>query len=166
MAAIGSDQRLHRLFFVSILLKGLDGVFETVGGALLLFLGPEAINRVLLLVLAHEFAEDPHDWLAGLIQHGMGKLSAGAERFAGIYLLGHGLVKVLLVTGLLRGFLWAYPTAITVLGAFIVYQVGRILHRHSMALLVFTVVDLCIVFVIWREYRNVRRRGLGGSGQA
>ncbi len=152
-----SQQRLHRLFKISIILKGLDGVFEIMGGVLFLVIRPETLNRVVYFFTAHELSEDPHDWIAGIVRHGTAALSPGTQRFASIYLLGHGIIKVLLVAGLWRGKLWAYPTALTVLGAFIIYQVYRLSHTHSVALFAFTVFDLIVVFFIWREYRAQRR---------
>jgi uncharacterized membrane protein len=47
------------------------------------------------------------------------------------YLLSHGLVKVLLVAGLLREKLWAYPASLIVLSAFIAYQTYRYSSTHS-----------------------------------
>ena len=42
--------------------------------------------------------------------------------FAAIYLLSHGVIKVVLVASLFRELLWAYPAAIVVFTLFIVYQ--------------------------------------------
>jgi hypothetical protein len=41
---------LHRFFELGILIKGVDGGLELVGGLLLVFLSPVAINRVLLFL--------------------------------------------------------------------------------------------------------------------
>ena len=158
MATNSSEQYLHRLFRISIVLKGLDGVLEIAGGAFFLFIPRDAINRILLFLTTHELAEDPHDWLAGLLRHAMATLSVSTKHFASIYLLGHGLIKVLLVIGLWRGDLRAYPAALTVLGAFVIYQVARLSHTRSVALLAIIILDLAIVLMIWREYRAEHKR--------
>jgi uncharacterized membrane protein len=155
-------KRLHRFFEISILLKGLDGLLETLGGALFLFIRPETLNRFLFLLTAHELSEDPQDWIAGLARHAAEALSPDTTRFASLYLLGHGIVKIFLVAGLWREQLWAYPTAIGVLGAFIGYQAYRFSHTHSLPLLIFTAFDGVVVFLIWREYRarrDLKQRG-------
>jgi uncharacterized membrane protein len=55
---------LDQTFEVGIILKGLDGVLEVIGGLLLLVVSPAAINRVVTSLTQHELSEDPHDFLA------------------------------------------------------------------------------------------------------
>ena len=58
-----------------------------------------------------------------------------------------------LVAGLLRGKLWVYPAALWFLAAFAGYQSYRFALDHSLALLALTIVDLVVMWLIWREYR-------------
>jgi uncharacterized membrane protein len=155
------QQNLHRLFEAGVIIKGVDGILETLGGVLFLFVSPEMLNRLVIFLTAHELSEDPHDVVAGWLRHAVEKLSPDTKLFASLYLLFHGLIKVFLVAGLLRGKLWAYPTALGFLGAFIVYQVYRFTHTHSPALLGLTVFDILIVFLVWQEYRS-RKHALEG----
>jgi len=74
--------------------------------------------------------------------------------FAAAYLIVHGLIKLFLVASLLLGRLWAYPLSLWFLAAFIVYQCYRYLHTHSISLVLLTVFDLAVVFLIWREYHS------------
>jgi uncharacterized membrane protein len=154
-----AKKTLHRLFEVGIIIKGVDGVLEIIGGVLFLFVSPRALNSVVILLTAHELSEDRHDWIATWLRHAVENLSSDTKLFAGVYLLVHGLIKVFLVGGLLREKLWAYPTALGMLGAFILYQLYRLTHTHSLALLAFTVFDIVIVFLVWREYQTRRRLG-------
>jgi uncharacterized membrane protein len=55
---------LDQTFEVGILLKGLDGVLEVIGGLLLLVVSPATIDRVVTSLTQHELSEDPHDLLA------------------------------------------------------------------------------------------------------
>ncbi len=50
---------LDRTFEVGIILKGLDGALEVLGGLLLLLVSPAAINRVTTTLTQHELSEDP-----------------------------------------------------------------------------------------------------------
>ena len=152
-------QKLHRLFEIGIIIKGVDGVLEILGGVLFLFVSPRTLNSIVIFLTAHELSEDPHDLVARWLRHAVENLSSDTKLFASVYLLIHGLIKVFLVAGLLRGKLWAYPTALGVLGTFILYQLYRFTHTHSLALLAFTVFDIVIVFLVWREYRVQRRPG-------
>ena len=59
-----SRDLLDRTFEIGILLKGLDGVLELIGGALLLAVSPTTINRIIGALTQHELSEDPHDVIA------------------------------------------------------------------------------------------------------
>jgi uncharacterized membrane protein len=61
-------------------------------------------------------------------------------------------VKLGVVAGVLRGRRWAYPLAISVLGAFMAYQVYRLSYHFSLGLLLLTIFDAAIVGLTWREY--------------
>jgi len=67
------------------------------------------------------------------------------------------LVKLFLVVFLLRGKLWAYLAALWFLGAFVPYQVYRIVLTHSVGLIALTVFDLVVMVLIWHEY-HVRKQ--------
>src|SRR5215471_3281286 len=113
------SSNLDRAFRISVTLKGLDGVLEIIGGIVLLAITPHTINQIAQSLTQHELARDPHDWIANHILHTAGQLSNGGRFFAGIYLLAHGIAKVVLVVALLRDQLWAFPATIALLGAFI-----------------------------------------------
>lgn len=156
MAAHSSNNVVHTLFDIGILAKGVDGVLEIAGGILLLFLTPDRIGSILRLLTQHELGEDPHDPVAILLQHTAQHLSAGTELFAAFFLLWHGLVKVGLVTALLRRQWWAYPLAIAAFGLFLAYQLYRYLHTHSVWLLALSLLDGFVIVITWLEYRRVR----------
>ncbi|TAN06568.1 MAG: DUF2127 domain-containing protein [Rhodanobacteraceae bacterium] len=148
----------HRAYEVGILLKGLDGVVEIIGGmALFLTTRPE-IRRAVALLTRAELAEDPRDFVANLLTHMARNLSVGTRHFAAAYLLAHGLVKVGLVAGLLRGLRRSYPVALLLLAAFIGYQIHRLFLAPSAPLYVLTAVDIAIVLLIWREWWYVKSR--------
>jgi uncharacterized membrane protein len=143
---------LDRTFEIGIILKGLDGVAETIGGLLLLAVSPASINHIVARITRHELSEDPNDWIAShLLRHAHG-LTGTAVTFAAIYLLAHGIVKVVLVAALLRNKIWAYPWMIAVLLAFIAYQVYRIALQPTAWLIVLTVFDLFVTWLTWREW--------------
>jgi uncharacterized membrane protein len=55
---------LDDTFEVGIILTGLDGLAELVGGVLLLLVSPDTINRVVTRVTQHELSQDPNDYIA------------------------------------------------------------------------------------------------------
>ena len=146
-----SAQRLHRAFLLVVILKGLNGVLEIVLGALL------AVSNVVLPFIlnlaANELIEDPNDFLATHIT-AISYPSPSTLLFAALYLLAHGVVKIVLAFGLWFNKIWAYPAAIAIIGLLIVYQFIRILEKGSIILAVFTIIDCIFVWLIYREYRQ------------
>jgi len=154
------ERTLHRLFDLGVLIKGIDGALELAGGVLLLLVKPLTLNAMIVFLTAHEISEDPADLVANLLRNSVRHLSLNTTLFAGVYLLAHGLAKLLLVVGLLRGRRWAYPAALWFLAAFVLYQCYRILLTQSLPLTALTAFDIVVMSLIWREYRFRKRARL------
>jgi len=148
---------LDRLFVIGIIGKGLNGLTELVGGLLLLFVTPDRIHQLALVLTRGELSEDPHDFVARHLLHTANGLTGSAVVFGAVYLLVHGAVKIVLVVALLLNKLWAYPCMIIVLLIFIGYQLYRLALQPSAALIALTAFDALIVMLTWLEYRRQRR---------
>ncbi len=144
------------LFRVGVWLKGFDAALEIVGGIGLWAVRPAWIARMIGLLTQDEIGEDPHDFIANLLRHAASHFSLASEHFMAIYLLGHGMVKILVVLALLRNKLWAYPVAIIVFGGFVVYQIYRFALTGSVGLIALSMIDLIVIWFIWLEYRAVK----------
>lgn len=149
---------LDRTFAVGIFAKGLNGIVEIIGGLLLLVATPEALGRLLTGLTREELAEDPTDWLATRLLHlsTSDTLTAGGLRFASVYLLAHGVVKVVLVVAVLRGKLWAYPWMIGFLILFIAYQLYRIAVDPTSGMIALTMFDAVLTWLAIREWQRHR----------
>src|SRR5690242_15438115 len=109
------------------------------------------------MLTAHELSEDPHDLIARSLLHTTAHLNTAITIFGAIYLLSHGIAKIVLVALVLRDKLWAYPWLIVLLLAFIGYQLYRITLVHfSIGLTLLTIFDAFLVWLTWREYRAKR----------
>ena len=153
-----AQKSITRFFRISIVLKGLHALFEILGGTLLYVIHPDTIQKFVSRLTQNELLEDRRDLIASTLQRAAEHLSIGAKTFAAFYLLSHGVIKLLLVIELLRNRLWAYPASLAMFGVFIVYQLYRYSHTHSIVLIILTVFDLLVMWLIWREYRIVRRQ--------
>ncbi len=147
-----TERQIHRLFKIGVLLKAIDGAIEAIAGTALFFTSTASLRKLVDWLTAGELREDPHDFTANHLVVFFHHLSLNTKYFAAIYLLVYGLTKVGLVAGLWRGKLWAYPTALIILGLFFCYQIYRLCHNHSLGLAFFSVIDLFILAVIWRDY--------------
>lgn len=145
------------MFRIVIILKGLDGVLELIGAVLLLLVKPTQIAGLVQLLTQHELSQDPHDFLATHLVTAAGHLTGAATLFGALYLLIHGLVKVVLVWAVLKHQLWAYPWMIAFLLVFIVYQAYRLVIGFTPGLFLLTLFDILVTVLTVREYRRLRR---------
>jgi uncharacterized membrane protein len=158
---------LDKTFKIGLVLKGLDGLLEVAAGILLLLLSPSSIEHIVRSLTAEELSEDPHDLIANYLLHTTSHLSSGVTLFGAVYLLSHGIAKIVLVALVLRDKLWAYPWLIALLLAFIGYQIYRIAWVHfSAGLTALTIFDAALVWLTWREYRSKQAHRHGGAGSA
>jgi uncharacterized membrane protein len=149
---------VDRLFVLGIFGKGIDGLGEVVGGMLLLVLGPVRTRTLIRVLTQDELSEDPHDVLANWLARFADGLNVDALTFGAVYLLAHGVVKLILVIALLGDRLWAYPWMIAVLLAFIAYQVYRLVTSPTAGMLALTIFDLVVTVLTGVEYRRHRSR--------
>ncbi len=106
------EHRIHQLFEVSVWLKGAHALIECVGGVLLYLVTTETIASWVNMFTQEELVEDPNDFIATHLSRMAAEFSVASKEFYAIYLLSHGLIKLLLVVGLLRGKLWSYPASL------------------------------------------------------
>ncbi len=148
------EKNVHKVFVLSLILKGFNSVLEILGGLMLLFTG--SLTELFFLLIHKELIEDPTDFVATYIQHSLPYFSTHGQLYAAFYLLSHGIIKMILVVSLLRDKLWAYPATIVTLFLFIAYQLYRLIHGYSLILVALTIFDVILVFLTYHEYKIVR----------
>ena len=144
-----NEHRIHQIFEASVLLKGAHAVLECVGGIALALVGTSTIANLANTLTREELLEDPKDFVAMHLLAMAQNFSVGEKHFYAFYLLSHGVVKLLLVIGLLRGKLWSYPASLIVLGLFIIYQLYRFSFTHGAGLIFLTLFDMLVMALIW-----------------
>jgi uncharacterized membrane protein len=147
-----------KAFRVSLYGKGVDGLLECIGGVLLLLISPETINRWVSRLTEGELSTDPHDFIANHLLNSAHHLTGASLTFGALYLLSHGIIKIVLVIEVLRNHLWAYVGLIGVTAVFVVYQLYRLTDKLSFGLIFLTVFDLIIIYLTQKEYRSVKAR--------
>lgn len=153
----GPQSRTERLFRVAIAIKGLDGGLQLLAGIVLVVVPATAITRLVDMVVTRELVGDPMGKLAVHLHAVAAHFAGGTRSFAIAYLLLHGIIKIALVVALWRKLMPAYPIAVAALGAFVVYEVLRAARTHSIALPIFAALDVVIIFLVVREYLQLRR---------
>lgn len=145
------------LFRIAMAVKGIDGAIELIGGVLLLLVSQTEVQKVITVVVTHDLLGPPDGSLSRHFVAGTAEFASGDRTFAVLYLLLHGAIKVALVLALLRHWLPAYPVAVVVLGAFVVYEIYRATQTGSVLLPLLAVLDILVIALVIREYLALRR---------
>ena len=148
---------LEKSFKITIVVKGLDGVLQVLGGILLYRLKPDTLHHIVAVLTQRDLSEDPQDRIAFALHllYAAQRVS-DAKTFGAIYLCTHGFLKIILTVSLLRGVLWAYPAMIGYVLLFMVYQLYRYYLSHAFGWFLLTGFDACIVWLTWHAYRKSR----------
>ena len=154
------QRHIHRLFEVSVTLKGLHALLELATGAAVLALSPVAVSNFFLDLAQRGQAQGAPGFvgeallaLARAVQH-------GGQHFAGFYLLAVGVINMGLVVGLLTSRLWSFPAALVALALLMAYQLYRYTHTHAIALILLTAFDAVVWWLVLHEYRLQRAGAL------
>jgi len=150
-----SKDVVHISFEIGILLKGIFGLSEIIGGVSLLFLNANRLNRLTQFLTQHELSEDPKDMVANFLITLSSSVSIDTQHFAVFYLMSHGIIKCLLIFLLLRKKLWAYPLTIVSLFLFIAYQIYRYTLTQSVFLIFLTIFDVAMIALTYLEYQRI-----------
>jgi uncharacterized membrane protein len=126
-----NEPRIHRIFEVSVLLKGAHAVIECIGGLALALASTTSIAGWVNRLTQDELIEDPNDFIATHLLSMAQEFSVNTKNFYAFYLLSHGIVKLAVVVGLLRNKLWSYPASLVVLALFVIYQIYRFYYTQS-----------------------------------
>jgi uncharacterized membrane protein len=151
------EKRIHQIFVVSVLAKGAHALLEIIGGVALYLVSTDTIVRKINDWSYEALLEERHDWIANHLLKFSQNFSVQEHQFYAFYLLSHGLIKAVLVIGLLREKLWAYPASIAVFTMFIAYQLYRYTFTHDIGLILLSIFDAFVIYLAIHEYRLLRR---------
>lgn len=159
MSTFRPTSLFDKVFEGGILLKGLSGLLEFLGGLLVLFVSPASIHNFLTFVTQRELLEDPHDIFSNLLLHSTQHLGDGSRTFIIVYLWIHAAIKLIAVIGILRNQLWAYPFSLIMLGLLMLYQFYVIIFvQPTIGMILLTIFDVIILGFIWLEYGKFKKR--------
>lgn len=149
---------VHKAYLATILIKGLFGLLEFTGGAVIAIFGPQRLYGVVLRVIDPELYEGGHIRTAELVLKGAAALAQSPGHFVIFYLFVHGILKMTITAVLLRGHgRWVFPVASVILLGFIAFFSLELSHRWSnwvLGLALFDTVTLALVINEWRTWTN------------
>ncbi|HLK56281.1 MAG TPA: DUF2127 domain-containing protein [Chthonomonadaceae bacterium] len=138
------------IFRISIIVKGVDAVFEVVGG--LLLTQPVKIARYLAVLAQHELYRH-HQVLSGRLDHLAETISVHASLPEAAYLCVHGLAKVILIVAIFLNKRWGYVGLIGVLSLFTLVELTRSIMAREIVTGLLGLFDLVVVILIAKEYQ-------------
>ena len=159
MARLLKHKIWHELFEAGVVFKALNALWEFLGGIFLLTRLHNWLGIIFIYISNSELLGDHDDILFRALTTELHHLDVGPTRiFVGIYLLFHGTMNAFLAYNLFRNRLWAYPTMITFVSLFMVYQMYRLFHTHSLILLAITIFDIFFIVLTWHEWQYQKNK--------
>lgn len=151
-------------YTIGVVLKGIDGLVELVTGVLLI-MSPGMVHLVLSATIAEarESNAAVRVFIADHLAHLNAQLTSTAIALLVVFLLVHGVVKLVLVYCLLRRLHRVYPYALAILVLFLAFQVYAFVRVPSVSLAIFTVIDVVIIVLVWLEWRKLRGRAVAAG---
>ena len=154
------EKYLHEAFEVSALVKLLSGFWELTAGSLIWSRAWPHIAGFFIELSNGTPLYLRNDIVMRSVIHFFGDMSVSTRNFIIAYLIIYGVLKIGMSIGLLRGDKWSYPTGTTIIGIFVVYQIYRVVHTHSLFLSLMISIDVVTIFLIvheyWHKYRQRR----------
>lgn len=147
------EKTWHWIFEGALLIRGINGVLETIFGAFIIYTNKDVLNRLFVKLTQSEYREDPTDRVLTFLTNYLQHLSTNTKVFVAIYVLAHGLLNIFLSVQLYREKIWAYQTTLIILVGFLLYQIYRTSVHHSIVLTVLTILDCLFIILLWHEYQ-------------
>lgn len=140
---------LNFLFRLGLIVKAVDSLFEVAGGIILVT--PMRLARYILVLSQHE-AFRHHEALAGRLDRLATGVTMHPSMAEAVYLIVHGLTKVILILAIARGLRWGYVGFMAILSLFAAIELVRACTAREVVTGALGLFDVGVVFVIWREY--------------
>jgi uncharacterized membrane protein len=144
------------LFHISLIIKTIQGTAELLLGFAFLYIQSSTVTLFLQEFTRDELVENPYDKTSHFLLQTGNSIIASGTLFIALYLLSHGIIKLLLIIGILKKKLEAYYIFITILTLFIIYQLYRYSITHSVLVLIFTIFDILFCWLVWKESKILK----------
>lgn len=155
METAAQERTIYYAFRTSILIKGAISAAEILVGGILFFISFEALAHFGVRISAPFLPDSLFAWVAHEVALLSLEVATIPPLFVALYIFSRGLIKLVLIAALLRNMLWAYPSSLCVMGAFLLYQFYQIAAEGSAIIVAITLFDIVVMYFIWREWRIV-----------
>ncbi|MGC9602379.1 MAG: DUF2127 domain-containing protein [Minisyncoccia bacterium] len=144
----------HELFETGVLLKAFNSAWEITGGFLLLANVRGWFPHLFVLLTRAVFLGGHGGLVLNIVNAHVHNLAPGTQLFVAAYLLFHGMMNLFLSYNLYKNHLWAYSFTAVFTSTFLIYQVYRLAHTHSLVLFIVSILDFIFIILTWHEYKH------------
>jgi len=148
---------LDRFYEAGLVIKAIDGFFESLSGILILVISPAAIKSATKSLTSHSLSKNPHNFWASYVAKTGTTLASGHNYFLAAFFLINGGVKLGLVICLFLNQYWAYPVALVILNLFLVYEIVQFIIKPTLGLAFLSLLDALIIWLIYREWQKIKK---------
>lgn len=156
MHKIDQEFVITELFRLGMVWRIAYGSLRLFFGIILLRVVGAPVTDLMHKIMGHELTEDPTDFLYRLVEILFSHHSFHVTYFLAFYFIFWGLIDIILSLQLLKGRLWAFPLSLYLIGSFVIYELFRFTHTHSMFLLGIIAVDIIVMALIFKEYQLIK----------
>lgn len=143
------------LLRLGMAIKGIDALIEVVVG-FLLFTPMKLGDLVDRFCRAEMFDHFKAERAAGVLQHHAANAIHHSTTGTALYLVIHGIVKIVFITGAFWQKAWGYIGLTTILLIFVVIEIFQLIVKGGVFMLSMAVFDGFLAFLVWHEYRKQR----------
>lgn len=142
-------KKLRKVFKITLYMNGIIAILDILAGFFFSYTG---IITPILIKVSHIHG------VIGSVSNFILNMSSRVQIIGAFYFFSHGIVKLLLVWGLLTVRLWAYPISIIFLGGFSLYQLYEIIFVEFSGIITFFMIFNSIVtLLIIDEYKRIKK---------
>lgn len=153
---LNKDKLLNISFYGGLSLKAINAFIEIIGGLVMLIINHDWLNTMIKVIALPELSEDSQDIVMNYLLAFSQNTPITTMHSIAIYMLLHGMTKLVAIVLLWKKKLWAYLPVIGVFVLFIAYEFYSYMHSHSMIMLAIIIIDLAIIVVVILEYKDLK----------
>ena len=153
---MNKEQTWENFFYLGILAKGIEGLFEIFIGFFLLLVGKETLLAFFARAVGSEFTELPRDFFISIVYTFLQSILMDFKIFFALYVIAHGMINMGLALALWRERQWVFPVAIIIELFFVFYAAYYVIASYSFFWLVFVAFDTVLIVLIWHQYKRSR----------
>jgi len=144
---------IDRLYFINLLIKAFYGISEIILSIIVLIFDSSSITGSIKYIYNSELIEDPHDPVANYLLSLSKSLTGTIRIYVFIFFILHAAANLFVVWALVKKRIWAYYSAMCVLGGTITYQIFLLFGSQSILIIIAIVVDVLVFFLSLIEFR-------------